>query len=217
MTFKKINNVWQLLGGGVLAPALITILVLVWFTCPDLNHYQWLLWLHLPLLMIQEFEEYVLPGGFKEFFNTRTPLALKPPVENLPLNEPYVFAVNMGVWLWIILGALLANIAPWVGFGPVLLQLLINNITHTFVFQGQQLGYNPGLITTVLILMPYCTLVIWYIILAQVYSPMDWLLGIFSGLAVPVILLTITLTLPTHAKKISGSGKPSGEMSPFGG
>lgn len=193
MDFKKINNTWQLLGGGVLAPAMITILLLLWFTDPALNRYQWLLWLHLPLLMIHEHEEYVLPGGFKEFANTKTPFALVPPVEDVPLNEPYLFAVNMGAWLWIILGALLANIAPWVGLGPVIFQLLINNFTHTFAFQGKQRGYNPGLVTTIVILVPYCTLVIGYLVLARVFTPLDWLLGIASGLAIPAILSLITL------------------------
>jgi hypothetical protein len=200
MNFKKINNVWQLLGGGVLAPAIVTVLVLVWFFNPTVNRYQWLLWLHLPLLMFHEFEEYVLPGGFKDFINTKTFVAPDPPVEDVPASEPYCFAVNMGFWLWIILGALLANIAPWVGFVPVMLQVLINNFTHTFAFQGRQRGYNPGLVTTIVILMPYCTLVIGYIILANVFAPLDWFLGIVSGLIVMAVLLTITLTRLKRAK-----------------
>lgn len=209
MNFKKINNVWQLLGGGVLAPAIITILLLLWYSDPGINRYQWLLWLHLPLLMLHEFEEYVLPGGFKEFINTKTFVAPVPPVEDVPANELYVFAVNMGFWLWIILGALLANIAPWVGFVPVLLQILINNFTHTFAFQGKQRGYNPGLVTTILILMPYCTLVIGYIILASVFTPLDWLLGVASGLTVMAILLTITLT---RLKRASGARGEIGDI-----
>lgn len=216
MNFKKINNVWQLLGGGVLAPVLITILGMIWFFCPDLNRYQWLLWLHLPLLMIHEFEEYVLPGGFKEFINTKTFVAMIPPVEDVPANEPYIFAVNIGFWLWIILGALLANVAPWVGFGPVMLQILINNFTHTFLFQGQQRGYNPGLITTILVLMPYCTLVIGYIILTQAFTPLDWFLGIASGLVPMPIFLTINLFLWRRTEKRlapeSGMGKDGASL-----
>ncbi len=41
-------------------------------------------------------------------------------------------------------------------------------------------------------MMPYCTLVIWFIIYTNRFTPMDWVLGIASGLAVPAILLTIT-------------------------
>ncbi len=119
MNFKKLNNVWQRLGGGVLAPVIMTVLLLIWFSNPDVNRYQWLLWLHLPILMFHEFEEYVMPGGFKEFVNTKTFVAPVPQVEDVPANEPLIFAVNMGFRLWIIQGALLANIAPWVGFAPL--------------------------------------------------------------------------------------------------
>ena len=64
MDFGKVNNVWQLLGGPVLAPVTLTVLLLLWFTQPDIVFYQWLLALHFPLFLFHEFEEYVLPGGF---------------------------------------------------------------------------------------------------------------------------------------------------------
>lgn len=201
MFFKRVNQLWQRAGGGVLAPCVLTVLILTWFTLPGLNPYAWLLWLHWPLLMFHEFEEYVFPGGFKEFLNAKTPLAHTPPLEDVPLNEPYVFAVNIGLWAWIIAGALLAPVAPWVGLGPVLLQLLVNNITHTVAFQTRQRGYNPGLLTTIFVLMPYCTLVIWYIIFTNRFTPLDWVLGIASGLAVPAILLTITRTRNKRASQ----------------
>ena len=201
MSFKKINNAWQLLGGGVVAPAMTTVLLMIRFSDPGVNVYQWLRWLHLPLLMFHEFEEYVLPGGFKEFINTKTFVAPVPPVEDVPASEPYIFAVNMGFWLWIVVGALLAKVAPWVGFVPVMLQVLINNFTHTVAFQSRQRGYNPGLVTTIVILMPYCTLVVGYIITARVFQTMDWLLGIGSALAVMAGLLAITLTRLKGAKE----------------
>jgi hypothetical protein len=201
MSFKKINNLWQLMGGGVIAPAMITVLIMIRSFNPDMNLYQWLLWLHLPLLMFHEFEEYVLPGGFKEFINTKTFVSPVPPVEDVPASEPYVFAVNMGFWLWIIVGALLAGVAPWVGFVPVMLQVLINNFTHTVAFQGTHRGYNPGLITTIVILMPYCTLVIGYIIAAKVFQPMDWLLGVGCALVIVAGLATITRTRLRRATK----------------
>lgn len=199
MFFQHINQLWQRAGGGIIAPLLLTILIIAWFATPGLNPYQWLLWLHLPLLMFHEFEEYVFPGGFKEFLNVKTPLAHNPPLDNVPLNDPYVFAVNIGLWLWITAAALLANVAPWIGLGPVLVQLLLNNVTHTVAFQTRQAGYNPGLLTTILLLMPYCTVVLWFIIFTNRFTPMDWALGIASGLAVPAILFTITRTRTLRA------------------
>jgi len=40
VNWGKINNVWQLLGGGVLAPTILTVLLLLWFTQPDIVFYQ---------------------------------------------------------------------------------------------------------------------------------------------------------------------------------
>ena len=65
MNYQKINRFWQS-ATLLLAPPLI--ILLVWLR-PSMNPYQWLLWLHLPLLMLHEAEEYVLaPVSFKEFF-----------------------------------------------------------------------------------------------------------------------------------------------------
>jgi len=63
-------------------------------------------------------------------------------------------------------------------------------------------GYNPGLITTIFILIPYCTFVIGYVILAGVFTPLDWILGIGSGLAIPGILFMITGSCRKQAEKI---------------
>ena len=194
MDFAKVNRLWPLIVGGVLAPIVLTILVLLLVTDDSIVFYQWLLWLHLPLLWFHEYEEYFLPGGFKHFFNTETPLAATPPSEDAPLNDPYEFAVNAFLWVMIILGALLANVAPWVGLIPVMLQLCLNNFTHTVVFQGRHRGYNPGLVTTVFVLMPYCTLVIAYIIEAGVFTTLDWVLGIVLSLVPVAVMLTITMT-----------------------
>ena len=68
MDFAKINRLWQS-STLLLAPPLIVLLI--WLR-PSMDEYQWLLWLHLPLLMLHEAEEYVLaPMSFKEFFNLK--------------------------------------------------------------------------------------------------------------------------------------------------
>ena len=194
MNFAKIDYWWPLALGGVAAPVVLTILLVVLVKDGGALSYQWLLWLHLPLFNFHEYEEYFLPGGFKHFINTETPLASKPPSEDTPLNDPYELAVNAFFWVAIIAGALLANVAPWVGLIGVMLQLCINNFTHTLVFQSRRRGYNPGLLTTVFVLMPYCTLVIAYIIVKGVFTPADWLLGIGFSVLPVLVMLTVTMT-----------------------
>ena len=194
MDFARIDRYWPLLVGGVLAPIVLTVLVTLRVMGTDMAFYQWLLWLHLPLFNFHEYEEYFLPGGFKHFINTETPLASTPPSEDAPLNDAYEFAVNAFFWVMIIAGALLATVAPWVGLIAVVLQLAVNNFTHTLVFQSRHRGYNPGLITTVFVLMPYCTLMISYIVWKGIFTPADWLLGIGFSLLPVLVMLGISLT-----------------------
>jgi hypothetical protein len=199
VNFTRLNRWWPLVLGGVGAPVVLTVLIFLGVTDGGITFYQWLLWLHLPLLWFHEYEEYFLPGGFKRFFNTETPLAADPPSEDVPLNDPYEFAVNAFFWTVIIAGALLANVAPWVGLIGVMGQLCLNNFTHTVVFQSRHRGYNPGLITTVFVLMPYCTLVIAYIIANGVFTTTDWVLGLVFSVLPVLVMLAITTLRRKHA------------------
>lgn len=90
--------------------------------------------------MFHEAEEYVLsPLSFKEFANLKTRLGSGTDPE-FPLDEGCVFQVNIIIaWPIIIIGAILANIAPWVGFSMIWFELAINNVMHTIFFQGKNI------------------------------------------------------------------------------
>lgn len=176
MNYQKINRFWQS-STLLLAPPLIVLLI--WLR-PSMNPYQWLLWLHLPLLMLHEAEEYVLsPMSFKEFFNLKTFAGSKADPD-YPLDEAYVFQVNIVVaWPVVILGAILAPVAPWLGFSMIWFELIINNIMHTILFQGAKPSYNPGLITNSFLLLPYGT---WTLLTAAgFFTPLDWVLSLVAG------------------------------------
>jgi hypothetical protein len=112
MNFSHLNTLWQIMG-GLLAPVILVLLLIQKYTDPHLNLYQWLLWLHVPVLFIHEYEEYVLPpDGFKKFVNTHTLLSLNPPQDDTPLNDQMIFVSNIVGWIWAVAGALLAQIAP---------------------------------------------------------------------------------------------------------
>jgi hypothetical protein len=176
MDFQKVNRFWQS-ANLFLAPVLLVILIYYRNTMP---FYQFLLWLHLPLLMFHESEEYVLsPISFKEFFNLKSPFGSKTD-PNVPLDEGYVFQVNLVIaWPVIILGAILANIAPWVGFSMMLFELTINNFMHTIIFQPEKPTYNPGLITNSLLLLPLGTIT--FITALPFFHWYDWVLSIILG------------------------------------
>jgi len=196
---KNINSAWQVTGGGIVAPVLLTFLIIQFFTNEGLVLFQWLLWLHLPFTMFHEFEEYVFPGGFKLFINTKTILSPAVVKDDVPANDPYIFFVNIVlIWPWLILGAVFYTL-PWIGFSAILFQFLINNVQHTVVFQVKQRGYNPGLFTTMFILIPYCTFVAWYVIDQGIMSTLDWILSFAVSVGIIVTLASITLTRNRHA------------------
>ena len=188
MKFSRLNMLWQTIG-GLLAPVILMILLIQKFTDPNLNLYQWLLWLHVPLLFMHQYEEYVIsPDGFKKFANTYTPISLNPPQEDMPVSDEMIFTINMIGWIWAMAGALLAQIAPWVGAGFLILQILINCLTHPVVFQLRRKAYNPGLATTLVLLIPYITFVFWYIVASNLFTTTDWILTFILGISVSVQL-----------------------------
>jgi len=183
MNYHAVNRIWQS-ATLFLAPPLIVLLI--WFK-PQMNLYQWLLCLHLPLLMLHESEEYVLaPLSFKEFFNLKSPFGSKTD-PNFPLDEGYVFQVNIAIaYPVVILGALLANAAPWIGFSMIWFELIVNNVMHTILFQGAKPSYNPGLITNSFVLLPYGMVTL--LVAAGFFTPLDWALSAVLGVGIAAAL-----------------------------
>jgi len=187
MDYGKINHFWQSLN-LLLAPILFTLLIIF---RQEMTLWMWLMALHLPILMIHEVEEYVLaPKSFKEFANLNSPLGSGKDPE-FPLDEAYVFQVNILIaWPVIILGAVLANVAPWIGMSMIWFQIVINNVMHTVGFQTGKPTYNPGLLTNCLIIVPFCVFAIvtafgffhWY----------DWALSVLVGVGISALLMRKT-------------------------
>ena len=183
MNYRAVNRIWQ---SATLFIAPLLVVLLVWFKS-DLSLYQWLLCLHLPLLMFHESEEYVLaPLSFKEFFNLKSPFGSKTDPD-FPLDDAYVFQVNIVIaYPVVILGALLATVAPWLGFSMIWFELIINNAMHTILFQSARPRYNPGLITNSFLLLPYGMITL--LVAARFFTPLDWVLSVIIGVGVSAAL-----------------------------
>jgi hypothetical protein len=184
MNYQKINRFWQS-ANLFIAPVLLVIII---YYRESMTLYQFLLWLHLPFLMIHECEEYVLsPLSFKEFFNLKSPFGSKTDPE-MPLDEGYVFQVNIVIaWPAVIIGAIFANTAPWIGFSMMLFELTINNLMHTIIFQTGKPVYNPGLITNSVLLLPLGTLS--FLTALGFFHWYDWILSVILGAALFGMLL----------------------------
>ncbi len=105
----------------------------------------------------------------------------------------------MIAWPMVILGAILAPIAPWLGFSMIWFELLINNAMHTIGFQGDKPTYNPGLITNSFLLLPYGT---WTLLTAAgFFTPLDWALSALVGVGIFAVLVSKTRGRLARLKK----------------
>jgi len=195
MDYGRINHFWQSTN-LLVAPVLFTLLILF---RQDMTLWMWLMAIHLPILMIHEVEEYVLsPESFKDFFNQRSPLGSGSDPD-FPLDEGYVFQVNILIaWPAIVLGAVLANVAPWIGMSMIWFQVIINNAMHTIGLQKGKPTYNPGLFTNCLVIVPYCVYAI--CVASGFFRWYDWGLSVLAGAGIAALLMKKTFGRLADAK-----------------
>ena len=180
---KLISADWQ-----KALPVLIVIGLLVWLilfrNTPTSE--QALFAALLIIYMIHQIEEHMWPGGFRQFANAHV---FKSGDDDWPVSEGGVALVNVGyVWLPILLAALFPGPLRWLALGWVGLTL-VNAITH-IVTSIRFRVYNPGLITSIVLFLPFT---IW--MLAREVSA-----GMLTGWQVVALLIAgVLLHIPVAA------------------
>ncbi len=140
----------------------------------------------LVIYMLHQTEEHLWPGGFRQFANAHV---FKSGNDDFPVNEGGVALVNIGyVWLPIGLAALFPEPLRWLGLCWVGLTL-VNAITHIVTSIRFRI-YNPGLVTSIVLFLPFT---IW-VLVREVST------GMLSGWQVVLILvLGLMLHIPIAA------------------
>lgn len=115
------------------------------------------LWLGLLIIyMLHQIEEHLWPGGFRQFTNAHV---FKSGNDNWPVDIGGVALINIGfVWLPVSLAVLYSEALRWVGLGWIGLTL-INALTH-IVSTIRLRIYNPGLITSIVLFLPFTIFVL---------------------------------------------------------
>ncbi|MGB6536316.1 MAG: HXXEE domain-containing protein [Xanthobacteraceae bacterium] len=145
------------------------------------------LWMALLVIyMLHQIEEHLWPGGFRQFTNAHV---FKSGKDNWPVSVAGVALVNIGyVWLPVGLAVLYPGVLRWVGLvwiGLTLINALIHivNTIHLRI-------YNPGLVTSIVLFLPFTILVL----------TVETGRGALSGAQIGLILLAgILLHLPVAA------------------
>jgi hypothetical protein len=105
----------------------------------------------LVIYMLHQIEEHLWPGGFRQYTNAHV---FKSGNDDWPVDAGGVALVNIGyVWLPVAAAALFPQALRWVGLIWIGLTL-INAITH-IVTSIRFRGYNPGLVTAIVLFVPF--------------------------------------------------------------
>lgn len=134
--------------------------ILVFLYVKDFNYPLYLIWLQGIIYWVHEFEEYIFPGGFLEFFNKK-PLGSNQ--AEYPLTKIGSFWINIPlVYIAMPLSAVLAHFCgvEW-GLWTAYFSFL-NALAHVGMFFIFDRKYNPGLIVSVLLNIPVAIYMSWY-------------------------------------------------------
>ena len=169
--------------GFILAIYLFTLLIFVVRHC---NFVLFVLLLHTPVYMLHQTEEYVFPGGFREFFITK--------IYGLSKNarvssDDFIFYLNV-ILIWIVLPtfAILSTMdyayGLWIPYFS-----LFAGVAHVALSIKARTVYNPGLVVSLVLNIP---IGLWSIIyLKNIGLLDDPLLNPYMAIG-----LAINMTLP---------------------
>lgn len=206
--FKFYSQNWYYVGGVLF----VGLAFVVGFFGEALNPLSKILTLSFMALLVHQFEEYALPGGFPAVMNAAW-MGEKDVPDRYPLNRKNAFIVNViGAYPFYILPILFPGLI-WLGLAQILfgmLQILIHGIVINVKMKS---WYNPGLAVVVFLHWPIGIYYIWYVYANRLIQPWHWAAGI--GVAVLAAMLIINLPLQLLKDKNSGNAFSVEEMKRF--
>lgn len=134
--------------------------VLVFLYVKDVNYPLYLIWLQGIIYWVHEFEEYILPGGFLAFFNHNM---MRSNQDEYPLTKVGSFWINIPlVYIAMPFSALLVHFfgLEW-GLWTAYFSFL-NAFAHAIMFFIFGRKYNPGLIISIFLNIPFAIYMVWY-------------------------------------------------------
>lgn len=160
-------------------------ILLVLFVMKE-NFALFLIWIQLPVYFIHEFEEYILPGGFTKFFNTKM---LGSPKGDWPLTDTVSFWINGSVIFFAFpLSGVLATVFG-LSFGIWCAYFSFINAFGHVVMTIRFKKYNPGFLVSLLLNIPVAVYTVYYFILNNLIPESAHIIGTLIGLAVQAVVM----------------------------
>ncbi len=164
--------------------AIYLLIVLSCYVMRD-NFSLFLIWIQTPIYFLHQFEEYILPGGFLEFFNTKVLGSKK---KDYPLNNKIAFWINFPIiFIAFPLSAILSgyinlSIGIWTAYFSI-----INALSHIGMFFKYK--YNPGFIVSLFLNVPVGIFTIYYFISHEIIPLKAHFVGLIIGILIQAILM----------------------------
>ncbi len=163
----------------------IYMLILLCIFVMNNNFGLFLIWLQTIVYLFHQFEEYVFPGGFGEFFNTKT---LGSKDKDFPVDKKVSFWINIPIiFIGFPLSAILSgfidiSIGIWTAYFSI-----INALSHVGMFFKHR--YNPGFFVSLFLNIPVGLYTIYYFTTNQIISINAHVIGLIIGLIVQGIVM----------------------------
>lgn len=188
--FRLVSKYWYYAGGILF----VVLAFLVGFSGEALDPLRRILLLSFMALLIHQFEEYALPGGFPAVFNVALAREKEFP-DRRPLNRKSSVVVNViGGYLFYTLPILFPG-AIWLGLAQVLTGMS-QFIIHGIIINSRMKSvYNPGLGSVIFLHWPIGLYYIWYITTHGFAQPWDWV----AGVVCTVLAALLIIMLPVRA------------------
>lgn len=173
---NALRNHWYQIGLGF--AIILSIILLLFHT--HISAFRLLLSISLVTLLIHQFEEYQLPGGFPKMINTALFHSKHP--DRFPLNPNTALIINLCVgWLLYLLAIIFAEHAVWLAIASILVSAG-NVIAHVFLFniKGKTL-YNPGMVTALVLFLPLTIYFFVFITQHNLIDPLSLIVGLVLG------------------------------------
>ena len=161
-----------------------------------LHNIAFLFLLGVPLYMFHQFEEHGIDMmGRRYYFIETLCTSMYPPNAECPDNEMYILAVNVGmIWIASAIGAIYGAADPIIGATGCLAIPAINCIGHIVpaIASGQ---YNPGLLTAVVLFVPYTVWTYYLLFRRKLLSLFQIVFTLFSfGVVGHIAMISIAMS-----------------------
>mgnify|MGYP002624444056 FL=1 len=154
--------------------------ILVFLYVRDVNYPLYLIWLQGIIYWVHEFEEYIFPAGFLDFFNRNM---MKSDRCDYPLTTTGSFWINIPlVYIAMPFSAVLAHFfgLEW-GLWTAYFSFL-NAFAHVVMFFKFGRKYNPGLVVSALLNIPVGAYMVWYFLSHNLVSTQANIISIIVGI-----------------------------------